>query len=117
MAHVTCCQIREKSSNELENILNNLHEELNTLKIQRQNFNKIENIRKSISHVHIVQNQTTKDNLREFYHDKKYKPKDLRPKQTRAMRRLLTPKEESISLTKTQKKKLAFPKRTYSVKD
>ncbi|CAF4816439.1 unnamed protein product [Rotaria sp. Silwood1] len=117
MAQMTCCQIRGKSPNELENVLNNLHEELNTLKIGRKNVNKIENIRKSIVHVHIVQNQTTKENLRQLYHGEKYKPKDLRPKQTRAKRRLLTSKEESISLAKTQKKKCAFPKRTYTVKD
>ena len=60
-------------------------------------------IRKSIAHIHIVQNQTIKDNLRKFYHGEKYKPKDLRPKQTRAMRRLLTPKEQSITLKKTQR--------------
>ncbi|CAF2367811.1 unnamed protein product [Rotaria sp. Silwood2] len=117
MAQVTCCQIRGKSPNELEILLNNLHEELNTLKIGGKNLNKIENIRKSIVNVHIVQNQTTKENLREFYHGEKYKPKDLRPKQTRAMRRLLTSKEESISLAKTQKNKCIFPKRTYTVKD
>lgn len=97
--------------------MNNLQEELNTLKITGKNSNKIEAVQKSIVNVHIVQNQTTKENLREFYRGKKYKPKDLRPKQTRAMRRLLTPKEESISLAKTQKKKAAFPKRTFAVKD
>jgi large subunit ribosomal protein L35e len=59
----------------------------------------------------------TKDNLRKFYQGEKYKPKDLRPKQTRAMRRLLTPKEESINLAKTQRKNCAFPKRTFAVKD
>ncbi|CAF4711196.1 unnamed protein product, partial [Rotaria socialis] len=104
MAQVTCCQIRGKSPNDLDIILKNLHEELNSLNIGRKDSNKIENIRESIAHVHIVQNQTIKENLREFYHGEKYKPKDLRRKQTRAMRRSLTPKEESISLAKTQKK-------------
>ncbi len=64
--------------------------------------------------MHIVQNQTRKDNLRSFYHGEKYKPKDLRPKQTRAMRRLLTTKED---LAKTQRKKRAYPKRTFAIKD
>lgn len=101
----------------LEDLIKNLHEELNTLKVGRQNFSKIQNVRKSIARVNIVQNQATKENLRKFYDGEKYKPKDLRPKQTRAMRRLLTPKEESICLAKTQKKKCAFPERKFAVKD
>jgi large subunit ribosomal protein L35e len=135
MTQLKCSEIREKKPgehdcfsfsiifnrfkylDELEKELNNLHQELNRLKIETNKANKIENVRKSIAYVHIVQNQTTKDNLRKFYHGEKYKPKDLRPKQTRAMRRLLTPKEESKNLEKIQRKKWAFPKRTFAVKD
>ncbi len=90
---------------------------MNSLKIGTNKSDKITNVRKSIARVHIVQNQTTKENLREFYRGEKYKPKDLRPKQTRAMRRLLTSKEESVNLAKTQRKNWAFPKRTFAVKD
>jgi hypothetical protein len=37
-----------------------------------------------------VINQKARQNLREYYKDKKYKPLDLRPKKTRAIRRHLT---------------------------
>ncbi|KAK6964590.1 mitochondrial import inner membrane translocase subunit timm23 [Biomphalaria glabrata] len=40
-----------------------------------------------------VINQTQKENLRKFYRKKTYKPKHLRQKKTRAMRRALTPYE------------------------
>ena len=78
---------------------------------------KKSDVRKSIAHVHIVRNQMTKENLRKFYQGEKYKPKDLRPKQTRAMRRMLTPEEEAIQLAKTRRKNCGFPKRTFAVKD
>ena len=60
--------------------------------------------------------QTRKQNLRALYHGKKYKPRDLRPRKTRAIRRLLTPKEKSIRLKKVQRRQWAFPKRIYAVK-
>ena len=36
-------------------------------------------------------NQKQKDNLRKFYSGKKYKPLDLRPKKTRAIRKVVGP--------------------------
>lgn len=47
-------------------------------------------VRKSIARVLTVTNQKARQNLREYYKDKKYKPLDLRPKKTRAIRRRLT---------------------------
>lgn len=47
-------------------------------------------VRKSIARVLTVINQKARQNLREYYKDKKYKPLDLRPKKTRAIRRRLT---------------------------
>ena len=102
---------------QLENELDNLQQELHTLKIQTNKSNQIEHVRQSIARVHIVQNQMIKDNLRKFYQGEKHKPKDLRPKKTRAMRRLLTPEEESIKLEKTRRKNRALPKRTFAIKE
>jgi len=47
-------------------------------------------VRKSIARVLTVTNQKARQNLREYYKDKKYKPLDLRPKKTRAIRRRLS---------------------------
>ena len=47
-------------------------------------------VRKSIARVLTVMNQKARQNLREYYKDKKYIPLDLRPKRTRAIRRRLT---------------------------
>jgi hypothetical protein len=47
-------------------------------------------VRKSIARVLTVTNQKARQNLREYYKDKKYLPLDLRPKKTRAIRRRLT---------------------------
>merc|ERR1719233_1755543 len=57
-------------------------------------------MRKSIARVHIVMAQKQKDNLRKFYRNKKYKPLDLRPKKTRAMRKALTKHEQNLKTRK-----------------
>jgi hypothetical protein len=47
-------------------------------------------VRKSIARVLTVTNQKARQNIREYYKNKKYLPLDLRPKKTRAIRRRLT---------------------------
>ena len=47
---------------------------------------------------------------------KKYKPLDLRPKKTRAMRKALTPHEASLKTARELRKRRAFPERKYAVK-
>ena len=51
-------------------------------------LSKIRVVRKSIARVYIVMHQKQKENLRKFYKGKKYKPVDLRPKKTRAIRKV-----------------------------
>ncbi|CAO2629627.1 60S ribosomal protein L35, partial [Lemmus lemmus] len=65
----------------------------------------IQALRKSITRVLTVISQTLKENLRKFYKGKKYKPPDLRPKETRAMCRWLTKHEEKL---KTKKERLSL---------
>ena len=48
--------------------------------------------------------------------NKKYKPLDLRPKKTRAIRKALTPHEKSIKTAKELRKMRAFPQRKFAVK-
>ena len=65
-------------------------------------------VRKSIAKVLTVMNQTQKANLRKFYRSKKFVPKDLRKKKTRAMRRALTKKERFVLLCNAQLKAKVF---------
>ncbi|KAH0521595.1 60S ribosomal protein L35 [Microtus ochrogaster] len=60
--------------------------------------------------------KTQKENLRKFYKGKKYKPLDLRPKKTRAMRRRLTKHEEKLKTKKQQRKERLYLLRKYAVK-
>jgi large subunit ribosomal protein L35e len=73
-------------------------------------------VRKSVARVLTVINQTQKENLRKFYKGKKYKPKDLRFKKTRAIRRQLTKHEASIKTAKQLHKERAWPLRKFAVK-
>ncbi|CAF2134061.1 unnamed protein product [Rotaria magnacalcarata] len=123
MTRIKCSQLRGKKPDEVQKQLSDLRQELNTLRVGKvtgsgsaQKLGKILNVRKSIARVLIVRNQTTKDNLRKLYHGKKYKPKDLRKRKTRAIRRLLTPKENSVQLKIVQRRQWAFPQRIYGAK-
>jgi large subunit ribosomal protein L35e len=73
-------------------------------------------IRKSIAKVLTVINANQRSQLRLFYKNKKYLPLDLRPKQTRAIRRRLSKAESSAVLEKTKKRAIHFPQRKYAVK-
>ena len=107
---------------ELLKQLDNLKVELSQLRVVKvtggaaSKFSKIRIVRKSIARVLTVINQTQKENLRKFYKGKKYKPLDLRPKKTRAMRRRLTKHEEKLKTKKQQRKERLYPLRKYAVK-
>lgn len=61
-------------------------------------------------------NQKTKENLRKLYKGKKYKPLDLRPKKTRAMRRALNDRDANRLTKKEIRKRSVYPQRKYAVK-
>ena len=73
-------------------------------------------VRKSIARVLTVIHQTQKDNLRKFFKGKTHKPKDLRQKKTRAIRRALTKHELAFKSAKQEHKERAWPMRKFAVK-
>ncbi|KDR83742.1 hypothetical protein GALMADRAFT_54678 [Galerina marginata CBS 339.88] len=122
MAKVKAYELQSKSKNDLSKQLNELKNELLTLRVQKiaggsaSKLTKISAVRKSIARVLTVMNQKARQNLREYYKDKKYIPLDLRPKKTRAIRRRLTKHEASLKTLKQTKKDKNFPIRKYAVK-
>lgn len=73
-------------------------------------------LRKSIARVLTVINAKQRAQLRLFYKNKKYAPLDLRAKQTRAIRRRLSPEDKARVLEKTKKRSTHFPQRKFAVK-
>merc|ERR1711915_746317 len=122
MGKVRCSDLRTKKKEELLKQLDELKQELSGLRVAKvtggaaSKLSKIRVVRKSIARVSIVINQKTKENLRKFYKNKKYKPLDLRPKKTRAIRRRLTKRERNAKTPKLVKRLYAFPKRKFAVK-
>ncbi|XP_071097763.1 large ribosomal subunit protein uL29-like isoform X1 [Haliotis cracherodii] len=121
-AKVKAKDLRGKKKEDLTKQLQDLQEELAGLRVAKvtggaaSKLAKICSVRKSIARVLTVINQTQKENLRKFYKTKRFKPKDLRPKKTRAMRRALTKFERSIKTKKEQKRERLYPTRKYAVK-
>ncbi|RDX55646.1 ribosomal protein L35 [Polyporus arcularius HHB13444] len=119
---VKAYELQSKSKNDLSKQLAELKTELLTLRVQKiaggsaAKLTKINTVRKSIARVLTVMNQKARQNLREFYKNKKYLPLDLRNKKTRAIRRRLTKHEASVKTLKQRKKDIHFPIRKYAVK-
>ena len=84
--------------------------------IHTANTRNSHDVRKSIARVLTVINSNQRSQLRIFYKGKKYIPLDLRPKQTRAMRRRLTKDEASRVSDKSKKRQRHFPQRNFAVK-
>ncbi|TFL06014.1 60S ribosomal protein L35 [Pterulicium gracile] len=119
---VKAYELQSKSKNDLSKQLAELKGELLSLRVQKiaggsaSKLTKINVVRKSVARVLTVMNQKARQNLREYYKDKKYLPLDLRAKKTRAIRRRLTKNEKSQKTLKQRKKELNFPTRKYAVK-
>ncbi|EON61357.1 60S ribosomal protein L35 [Coniosporium apollinis CBS 100218] len=115
-------QLWGKSKDDLKKQLDDLKTELVQLRTQKiaggasTKLTKIHDVRKSIARVLTIINANQRAQLRLFYKNKKYMPLDLRPKQTRAMRRRLSKHEASLVTEKQKKRAMHFPQRKYAVK-
>ncbi|KAK9452994.1 ribosomal L29 protein-domain-containing protein [Dipodascopsis uninucleata] len=122
MAGVKAYTLRESSKADLEKQLDELKQELSSLKAQKargasaSSLVRMHTVRKSIARVLTVINQQSRAQLRLFYKGKKYLPLDLRVKKTRAIRRQLTKRQNSLVTEKQKKKIIAFPQRKYALK-
>merc|ERR1712045_86480 len=122
MPKIKCSDLRTKKKEELTKQLDDLKTELGSLRVAKvtggaaSKLSKIRVVRKSIARVYIVMHQKQKENLRKLYRGKKYKPLDLRPKKTRAIRKALTPREKNLKTAREMKKMRSFPQRKFAVK-
>ncbi|CAI2163720.1 17502_t:CDS:2 [Funneliformis geosporum] len=96
-------EIRDKAKPELDKQLEDLKKELVSLKVQKiaggaaSKLTKLREVRKAIARVNTVISQKQRTELRKLYRGKKYKPTDLRPKKTRAIRRRLSKNEAKMT--------------------
>lgn len=122
-AKIKVYDLRNKREQDLERQLIELKTELAQLRVAKvtggaaSKLAKIKVVRKSIARVLTVSNQAKKADLRKFYADKKYAPLDIRPKQTRAIRKRLTKAQANKKTEKAMKKAKHFPLRKYAVSE
>jgi len=122
MPKIKAHELRSKKKGELQKQLEELKNELAQLRVAKvtggapSKLAKIKVVRKGIARVLTVMNQTQKAQLKLHYKTKQYKPLDLRPKKTRAIRRRFTPHEQTLKTLRQQKKEAHFPLRKFAVK-
>eukprot|EP00027_Filamoeba_sp_ATCC50430_P004423 CAMPEP_0168551448 /NCGR_PEP_ID=MMETSP0413-20121227/6178_1 /TAXON_ID=136452 /ORGANISM="Filamoeba nolandi, Strain NC-AS-23-1" /LENGTH=124 /DNA_ID=CAMNT_0008581975 /DNA_START=58 /DNA_END=432 /DNA_ORIENTATION=+ len=115
-------ELRTKSKAELLKQLEDLRNELAQLRVAKvtggapSKLAKIRTVRKSIARVLTVISQTQRAALRKHYAKSRHQPLDLRPKFTRALRRQMTPYEQSRKTARERKAASAFPQRVFAVK-
>lgn len=115
-------ELRTKTKADLEKEADDLRVELGQLRVAKvtggpaSKLSKIREVRKSIARVLTVLTAQKRDALRELYKDEHYKPLDLRPKKTRAIRRRLTKEQISKKTVRQAKRDRAFPMRKYAVR-
>ncbi|KAG4075688.1 hypothetical protein HA402_003513 [Bradysia odoriphaga] len=122
MVKVKCSELRTKDKKELVKQLDELKTELLNLRVAKvtggapSKLSKIRVVRKAIARVYIVMHQKTKENLRRLYRGKKFKPLDLRPKKTRAIRKALSPRDANRKTLKELRKRSIYPVRKFALK-
>ena len=122
MVQVKAHELRSKSKDEILKKLDELKLELRDLRVAKvtggaaAKLAKIKIVRKQIARAMTVYNTKVKEGVRELTKGNKYKPKDIRAKKTRAMRRALTDKEKGGKTVKAAKKAKHFPLRKYAIK-
>jgi large subunit ribosomal protein L35e len=120
---VKAYELRDKSRDELVKQLDDLKNELQQLRVSKVSgqggpakLSKIKIVRKSIARILTVINEQDRYAKVKAYAGKKYKPLDLRPKKTRAIRRRLSPAEAKLKTRKQKIKEQAFPRRKYALR-
>jgi len=123
MAKLKAHELRTKSKEELLKQLDELKNELAQLRVSKvsgqggpSKLAKIRVIRKSIARTLTVFNQSERDGLRRAYRKRKFKPLDLRPKRTRALRQALTKTQSTRKTLKAKKQSAYFPIRKFALK-
>jgi large subunit ribosomal protein L35e len=81
-------------------------------------LSKIREVRKSIARIQTVINQETLHQVRKKYSGKeaRHRPRDLRQKKTKAIRKALKPNEEHKKTARALTKINNFPQRRFAVK-
>merc|ERR1712018_486801 len=122
-ARAKASELRGKSKEDLTKQLQEFKQELNNLRVAKvsgsgaaSKLGRIKEVRKSIGRTLTVINQTQKDAIRALYKGKKYKPVDLRPKKTRALRRRLNKHQESLKTSKQVTKQRLYSVRKFAIK-
>lgn len=114
--------LRTKRKDELAKQLDDLKLELASLRVAKvtggiaSKLAKIRIFRRDIARIMTVMTENLRENLRKYYKPKKNKPRDLRPKLTRAKRKELTPHEKSLKTRKQRRKNTFYPQRKFAVK-
>lgn len=103
---VKAFELRKKTQAELLKEVEGLRKELMELRVAQvtsaaaSKLARIRVVRKSIARALTVHNEKRRTEAKEMYKGKKYIPKDLRKKTTRAMRRKLTPQQANKKTVK-----------------
>ena len=121
MVKVKAVEVRKKDQDQLKKQVEDLKTELASLRVAKvaggapAKLAKIRSVRKSIATVLTVIHEKKRDQVKADNKGKKYLPRDIRGRKTRAIRRRLTKKQENKVALRVLKRKQNFPQRRFAV--
>ncbi|CDJ68132.1 ribosomal protein L35, putative [Eimeria necatrix] len=121
MVGITAHELRQKAPKDLQKQLEDLKKELSLLRVAKvtgatpAKLAKITQVRKGIARVLTVYNQKRREEAKKFFKGCKHKPKDLRLKKTRAIRRRLTLSQRRKMTVRRTKRVQNVPRRKYAL--
>eukprot|EP01065_Artemidia_motanka_P050618 TRINITY_DN8701_c0_g2_i1.p2 TRINITY_DN8701_c0_g2~~TRINITY_DN8701_c0_g2_i1.p2 ORF type:complete len:127 (+),score=47.76 TRINITY_DN8701_c0_g2_i1:71-451(+) len=116
------CVLRRQNKEALSKTLVELKTELAGLRVAKvtggaaSKLAKIKVVRRSVARVLTVMNMKQKQQLRSLYQGASHKPKELRVKATRAVRRRLSYHQAKAVTVRQHKQQTAFPQRKFALK-
>eukprot|EP00461_Guttulinopsis_vulgaris_P002732 UN02733 len=121
MAPIKAKTIRELSYGNIQKKLKEQKEALNKLRIAKLTqgpgkAGEIKQVRKNIARCLTIAHKKQRDVVKKLYKNKKYQPKDLRVKKTRALRMALSSTEKKKQTVRQKKYAAYVEKRAYALK-
>lgn len=118
---IIASELRSKSAEELEKLLEEQKQELFNLRIskvtgQGGNVSQIRSVRRSIARIYTIVAERSREEVKKLYKNEKYIPLDLREKKSRSQRLKLSKAQLALVTRRESVRAKNFPVRKFAVK-
>lgn len=81
-----------------------------------QKLSRLSIVRRDVARINTILYQKARQDAIETYKNKKYVPKELRARKTRAIRRALSKRQQNLKSVRVMKRQAKYPQRLFALK-